>query len=284
MTPQIDWPKRPVHWLEGRTLKISIPFTWTLSTARDLIESMRLLHDRVVVGGPGVYLMPTYFDDLPHVTIGYNEPGVLQRVNTMATRTTEGCIRRCKFCAIGKGLVEGGGFRELEDWPDRPILADNNLLAASQPHFDRVIDRLIPWGWADFTQGLDARLLTDHHAARIAQIKKPMVRLALDSMAYADQWEDAFSILRRAKIAKHNIRSYALIAHTTGVDEAWGRCEWIESHGVKSLPMWFHPLDALQWNKVTPEQESLGWNDTERKRIMQYFYQHRGGRPERVAA
>ena len=245
---------------------------------------MPLLYDKVIVGGPGVYLMPEYFDDLDFVTIGHSEPGVLQRVHPMATRTTEGCIRRCSFCAIGQGKVEGGGFVELDDWTDLPILADNNLLAATQPHFDRVIDRLIKWGWADFTQGLDARLLTDYHADRISRIGKPMVRLALDSMAYADQWENAYATLRRAKIAKARIRSYALIGHTTGVTEAWDRCEWIERHGIKALPMWFHPLSSLTWNSVTPAQESLGWNNEERKRIMQYFYQHRGGRPECIAA
>lgn len=277
------WLKRPLHWYEGDTLKISIPFTWALPAARAII-SKRPLIPRVIVGGPGAYLMPDYFADLPQVTIGYNEPGVLQRFNPMATRTTTGCIRRCSFCAIGNGLIEGGGFKELDDWPDLPIIADNNLLAASQSHFDRVIDRLVKWGWADFEQGLDARLLTDYHAARIAQIKKPEVRLALDSMAYADQWEDAFAMLRRAKIAKHRIKSYALIGHTTGVDEAWDRCAWIERHKIKALPMWYHPLDTLSWNKVTPGQAALGWTDELRKGIMGYYYKHRGGRPERIAA
>lgn len=278
------WPKRPVHWFEGRTLKISIPFTWALEAARDIIIDTRLLHDRVIVGGPGVYLRPNFFRSYGNVIVGHDEPGVLQRVNPMATRTTVGCIRRCAFCAIGTGKVEAGGFEELEDWPDLPIIADNNLLAASQPHFDRVIDRLIIWERADFEQGLDARLLTDYHAQRIAQIKDPMVRLALDSMQYADQWENAFATLRRARIAKHRIRSYALIAHTTGVDEAWDRCEWIEAHGIKVLPMWFHELDALDLNYVTRPQRKLGWNDEERKRIMQFYYLHRGGRNKGAAA
>lgn len=279
-----EWPKRPIYWLEGRTLKISIPFTWALPSARKLIINLRLLHDQVIVGGPGVYLMPHYFQNFENVAVGYDEPGVLQRFNPLATRTTEGCVRKCSFCAIGTGRVERGGFKELAEWPDKPILTDNNLLASSQSHFDRVIDRLIRWEWADFEQGLDSRLLTDYHASRIAQIKAPLVRLALDSMAYADQWENAFTALRRAKIAKRRIRSYALIAHTTGVDEAWNRCEWIENHGIKALPMWFHPLDTLELNAVTPEQNSLGWSDEERKRIMQFYYLHRGGRHKGSAA
>jgi hypothetical protein len=286
---KIAWPKRLVYWFEGtgmRTMKISIPFTWSLHEAREKIEEHSLMCDTFIVGGPGIYLMPDYFNDMPQVSVGYDEPGVLQRINPMATRTTTGCVRHCKFCAIGTGKIEGDGFRELADWPDLPVLADNNLLAASQSHFDRVIDRLIRWGWADFEQGLDSRLLADYHAERIAQIKSPMVRLALDSMDYADQWENAFSKLRRAGIAKKNIRSYALIGHTTGEEEAWRRCAWIEGngHGIKALPMWFHPLDALEWNAVTPEQAALGWDDTKRKGIMDFYYWHRGSKHECLAA
>ena len=68
----------------------------------------------------------------------------------------------------------------MEDWPDLPVLCDNNLLAAPLSHFDKVIDRLIRHGWCDFNQGVDARLLTDYHARRIAEIKQPQVRLAFD--------------------------------------------------------------------------------------------------------
>jgi len=75
-------------------------------------------------------------------------------------------------------------------------------------------------------------------------------------------------------IAKTNIRSYALIGFDSGPDEAWERCQWVESHKIKVLPMWFHPLDALKQHQVTEDQKKLGWNDLERKRIMQWHYQH----------
>ena len=273
------WPKRFIHWQEQSVLKISIPFTWELPAARLFIESWEQPLDKIIVGGPGVYLMPDYFADMTTVSIGQDEQGVLQRLNPLATRTTLGCIRRCPFCAVGTGKVERGKLEELEDWPDRPIICDNNLLAASDKHFDRVIDRLLAWKWALFEQGLDARLLTPYHAERLSQIKEPGVRLALDSMDHADQWENAFATLKRAKIANRHIRSYALIAYNTGVEEAWERCQWIERHGIKVLPMWYHSLDALALNNVTPEQEALGWSENSRKGLMGFFWQHRGARP-----
>lgn len=126
----------------------------------------------------------------------------------------------------------------------------------------------------DFNQGLDCRMLTIYHAERIARIKRPMVRLALDSICQRPFWTSAFECLRRAGITKSRIRSYALIAEKTGSEEAWERCNWIESHGVKALPMWFHPLDSLTQNAITPSQKKLGWNRYEQKRIMRWFYKH----------
>jgi hypothetical protein len=196
-------------------------------------------------------------------------------VNPLATRTTTGCRGGCPYCGIGKGLIEPGGFQELEDWPDLPMLNDNNVLAASQSHFDRVIDRLKVHGWADFEQGLDPACLTEYHAGRLAEIKKPMIRLALDRLVKKEVWEVAWENLRRAGVTKASIRSYALIGFDSDPSEAWSRCEWIEGHGIKVLLMWFHELNSLEHNIVTEKQLALGWTDYERRRIMQWFYQHK---------
>lgn len=269
-----DWPKGPYYWIDGRILHASIPFTWNLPGVYAKLTQTTLFWDSAVVGGPAVQLMPDFFNALSWVSVGQDMPGILQRINPMATRTTTGCINHCGFCAIGRGKVECGGFRELEDWPDLPIICDNNLLASSVEHFNRVIDRLIRWEWADFNQGLDARLLTEHHAKRLSEIREPIIRLALDNKAYQEPWSIAWGNLRSAGIAKRKIRSYALIGFNSDPLEAWKRCEWIESHGIKALPMWFHSLDQLEQNIVTDKQKAHGWNDFERRRIMRWYYQH----------
>lgn len=212
----IGWPKEPLFWMESGVPHVSVPFTWDLPLVRRVVAR----HPAAVVGGPAVDLMPDFFADMPHVRVGREMPGILQRVNPLATRTTTGCVRRCGFCGIGQGLIEPGGLRELEDWPDLPILVDNNLLAASQEHFDRVMDRLeTTWGWGDFTQGVDSRLLTEHHAERFARLRnrRTRIRLALDSMAYADGWERAFGLLRRAGVPKSYIKSMRWSASGTAL-------------------------------------------------------------------
>ena len=165
----------------------------------------------------------------------------------------------------------------LDDWPDLPVICDNNLLAAPMDHFEKVINRLKKHHEVDFNQGIDSRLLTGAHAEMIASLKmkKRGIRLALDSMAYSDSWGRAFDILRSAGIAKRNISTYALIGFDSDPAEAWSRCKWIEDHGIRALPMWFHALDQLQRNIVTKRQSELGWTDFERRRIMQWFYQHK---------
>ena len=262
---------------------VSIPFTWNLPSVRAKLRQRSFVWDSAIVGGPAVELMPGFFDGMADVAEGHNLPGVLQRVNPLATRTTLGCVRRCGFCAIGTGRIEGN-YAELDEWPDLPVVCDNNLLAASKAHFDRVIDRLKVHGWTDFNQGIDSRLLTDYHADRMAEIKKPTIRLALDHMDYRDKWQEAFDRLRTAGIAKANISSYCLIGFNSDPRECWQRCQWVESHGIKAYPMWFHGLDQLEKNIVTHEQKRLGWTDAERRHIMGFYYKHRGTAPEFAVA
>jgi len=269
-----NWPKDITVWHEGDTGYMSVPFTWLLPKARHAIRQRTFFASRWVVGGPAVQLMPDYLADTD-AEVGGDMPGVLQRVNPYATRTTTGCPNRCQFCGIGRRLIEGD-FCELPDWPDGPILCDNNLLAASREHFERVIDRLRPWGWCDFNQGLDARLLTPWHAARIATLRRPMVRLALDSDSEREVWARAVDYLLTAGIAKRNIRTYVLCGFRGSPEENWLRCEFVQSFKIRALPMWFHPLDALEYGAVTEGQQQAGWTKQKQRQLMQWYYKHRG--------
>lgn len=278
--PNARWPKRPTEWLEDRTLHVSVPFTWNLPAIRAGLLQGNFRWDRARVGGPAVDLMPDYLRGLPHVDVGGRIEGVLQRVNPRATRTTTGCVRACGFCGVGRGLIEPGGLRELADWPDLPIVCDNNLLAATSRHVQRVMERLCLLGDADFNQGLDARYLGPSQAEWIAEIPRAMVRIAADEPIGrpTDVWFEALDHLLAASVPKTRIRSYCLVGWRSGPAETWARCRAVEAVGIKALPMWYHALDALEHNAVTREQRALGWTDADRKALMQWFYQHRTSR------
>lgn len=221
-------------------------------------------------------LMPEYFIGRSvQVVVEKHMHGVLQRVNPLATRTTEGCPNKCKFCGVK--IIEPV-WRELKDWPDNPILCDNNLLAASPDHFDRVMDRLEKHGWCDFNQGLDCRLLTPYHAERIGRIRKAIVRLALDSTSLVDEWLFAANLLHKNKTAKNRIRTYVLCGFNDDPANAWQRCEFVDSWGALPCPQWFHDLNAMEFNTVTDEQKRHGWTKAKRTHLMRHFYRHTDGK------
>jgi hypothetical protein len=39
--------------------------------------------------------------------------------------------------------------------------------------------------------------------------------------------------------------------------------------------MWYHPLDAMEKNKVTEKQQALGWENADRLGIMRHYYSSR---------
>src|SRR5271165_7170276 len=100
-------------WNDGDAVCVSVVFTWHLPQAKKYADSLR--HLRVRMGGPAVELakrtMPGFFLG-SHAELGGNYPGVLQRFNPLATRTSVGCIRKCKFCSVP--LVEGA--QTLEEY------------------------------------------------------------------------------------------------------------------------------------------------------------------------
>jgi len=276
----MNWPKGPRYWQDGDVLYVSIPFTWDLDAVWLKLYHRDFFWERAVVGGPAVELIPDRFEDLEHVTVGHSMPGVLQRVNPLATRTTIGCPNKCQFCAVPK---IDGCFQELDEWPDLPLICDNNLLAASDGHIDRVFDRLEKHDGVDFNQGLDYKRLTEHHAERLLRLNRPKIRLACDSKEELLPWLQAVRRLIAAGIPKSWIHTYALIGWNNDPGEDWTRCEFI-SKNCRVYPMWFHPLDARVHNGITDKQAALGWSGAARRGIMGYYYMHRGKVREGIEA
>lgn len=267
------WPKRPYRWTENNREHISIPFTWNLPQVRKEILNGNLFTGHPIVGGPAVQLMPDYLADIAE--IGSHFPGVLQMVNPMATRTTEGCPHKCAFCGIGQGLIEAGPYRELDEFPIGPIVCDNNLLAASQAHFDFVVStlkRFAPYPVpVDFNQGLDARLMTQRHADRLAELDCT-IRLAWDHINEERAILRAVNMLRKAKIPRDRIRCYVLIGFNDSPEDAMYRFETLRySLNILPNPMRYNPLNALERDiYVAP-----GWTDEELHKMAKYWSRSR---------
>lgn len=255
-----NWSKKPVHWEDHHNHYYSIVFTWQLFEFCKKIQP-ELDGKNIVIGGPAVKLIPGIVPKW--VTIGKGMP-VLHRHNSLATRTSIGCIRACKFCAVPK--LEGK-LKELDSWQIKPVIIDNNLLACSINHFDWVIDGLKKLSWCDFNQGLDARLLTKYHVDRFAELKNPMIRLAFDSTKYEKDLVRAIFLLRESGIPKKNIRVYVLIGFQDTPVDALYRLQFVRNQGLVPNPMRYQPINSLKKNVHI----SSGWTHKELDRYMSYW-------------
>ncbi len=256
-----NWRKGIAQWRIKDTLYLSVVFTWDLPTARKIAEASKL---KVVAGGGAVNLMPEYLADVAE--IGGELPyRPLDFHNPLATFTSRGCVNRCEFCAVHR--IEGD-LIEIEDFPVRPIVCDNNLLATSITHFDRVIDRLKTLPFVDFNQGLEAGRFEIYHAIRIAEIKHAKVRFSLDS------WEDKPEVHRAIDTAsKHGLNDigvYVLVGFNDTPAEAREKLEWIRSLGIRPNVMRFQPIEG-EFAMAKNSYVLKGWTKKELDDITRYY-------------
>lgn len=242
------WKKNVVMWHDGRVVYLSVAFTWHLKDAKMMAEMFHNAGYHVIAGGPAVKLMPDYFNGVAEVGEEYHDAVAMH--NPLATFTSRGCIRKCKFCAVP--TIEGE-LVELDEWPVRPIVCDNNLLACSRRHFDKVIDNLKRLQWVDFNQGLDARLLTKYHADRLTELYC-IVRLAWDDVSLESQFRRAVEILLNAGMPKTRIRVYVLIGFNDTPEDALYRLKTIRDLGLMPNPMRYNPLNAMERDVYVPSE------------------------------
>ena len=249
------WTKSIVQWTCGDTLYLSVPFTWLLSDAESIARGHK---GPVVAGGPAVKLVGAPWADTPNIC----PFDVLAMHNPMATFTTRGCPNLCSFCAVP--IIEGD-FRVLMNWKPAPIVCDNNILAASITHFERVIDSMLDFPMCDFNQGLDARLFTARHADQIARLRGCKVRFALDNVNMTSKVAYALDAARDAGLRDFGV--YVLIGYDDTPDDALHRLRTVQSWGIRPNPMRYQPLDATERDAyVAP-----GWTPQELKRMTRYF-------------
>ena len=211
---------------------LSSLFTWELPRT---VKTIKYYSDCVanpsdlIVGGVGATLMPDYIQSQVACRVvrgplnrkGLIDPNVPAIDNTTPdysmieqadydyspsdsffTRCTQGCIRRCKFCAVPRieprFYYVRGWMKQIrqtrESFGDKQhlVLLDNNVLAAKD-HLGQIISQIRSLGFhagaklhgrkrkVDFNQGIDARLVSKKTADLLASLCIEPIRLAFDS-------------------------------------------------------------------------------------------------------
>jgi hypothetical protein len=260
----MSWSGGLIDWIEGDTAYVSCVFSWQLNKAYMRAIYLQSSGYHVKVGGPAITNNPFMFTSFDLT----GSPDALERHNPNATFTSRGCIRNCSFCAVPK--IEGK-LVELSDWKVKPIICDNNLLACSDAHFDKVIDGLLEnkITGIDFNQGLDARLLTDHHANRFAELPNDTIlRLAWDNIKTEKKFMDAHNLLTEHGIRKRQIYVYVLIGYKDTPEDAKYRLETVRETGSLPNPMRYQPLNAKRKNEYVEE----GWTNELLISYARYYF------------
>lgn len=118
---------------------------------------------------------------------------------------TRGCTNKCPWCVVPQ---KEGSIRPYMDVDDiaiegrnKLVLMDNNFLAAGDYAHEQ-LDKIISRGYrVDFNQALDARLVTDDFAKKLAKVKwldKNRIRFGCDT------WNQ----IKHCEVAMEMIKSY----------------------------------------------------------------------------
>ena len=142
--------------------------------------------DEIIRGGTGYDLKSRLPEEIEHVYPDYGLYGVRGEAYGYLTR---GCPRACAFCIVSD--KEGRASKKVanlnEFWRGQRVikLLDPNMLASCEA--DALLQQLAESGaYVDFTQGLDARLLTPDNIKALNHVKIKMLHFAWDFMCETD--------------------------------------------------------------------------------------------------
>lgn len=199
------------------------------------------------VAGSGTGKPDTLPDEIEHIMPDYNIYGIEDEAYGFLTR---GCPRRCPFCIVAE--KEGAASRKVADlsewWAGEKYikLLDPNLLAA--PEADTLLWQLCESGaWIDFTQGLDARLLTEERIEMLSGMKIKRLHFAWDNPR-DELCKEALKTFAK-KVMKHKTdyvkyKVYVLTNYWSNHEEDLYRVYWLRDNGFDPYLMVYDKANA----------------------------------------
>lgn len=165
---------------------------------------------------------------------------------------TRGCMRNCDWCVVPRKEGKIHAHADIEEFlhPKHKAarLLDNNVLA--HKHGIMQIEKIAKMGIkVDFNQGLDARLIDRHVAARLAKLKwlEPM-RLSCDEIQNIERVGNVVKLCHAAGVKP---KAYTVYILAKEVDTAVERIKYFEA--LKTRP-YCQPYREIG-SKKEPAQE-----------------------------
>jgi hypothetical protein len=176
-------------------------FTWSTQNA--------YLQEETERGGIGYGCHDWLPDNVEHHCPDYRLYGIDHSLGFL----TRGCPGKCGWCFVPEKEGEIRPHADVEEFACHRdvVLMDNNVLA--HPYGVEQIEKMTRMGLrVDFNQGLDARLIDDGIARRLAALKwLAPLRLACDSFGQMDAVGKAVELLRWHNCTPRRYFCYVLV-------------------------------------------------------------------------
>lgn len=188
--------------------------------------------DEIIKGGTGYGIEKTLPNDIEQMFPDYSLYGITDTAYGFLTR---GCPRHCPFCIVGdkEGLISRKVANMSQFWNGQKNikLLDPNLLASAD-HMDLLEQLANSKAMVDFTQGLDARLLTDENIAVLKRIRIKRIHFAWDNPKdktvpkALEMFSEKYGLNPKA----HNVVVYLLTNYWSTHQQDLERVQWLREH------------------------------------------------------
>lgn len=157
--------------------------------------------DSIVKGGTGYDIASRLPDEIDRCQPDYSIYPLIPKDYAYGF-LTRGCPNKCKWCVVPKKEGAIMPYMDVDEIAiegrTKLVLMDNNFLAASDYAHEQ-LDKIISKGYrVDFNQALDARLVTDDFARKLAKVKwldKNRIRFGCDTPAQIKECERAMEMI-----------------------------------------------------------------------------------------
>lgn len=208
------------------------------------VSSAAYVREDAIRGGTGWddwRTLPTLPDEAEHAYPAYDLWGCDIAMGFL----TRGCIRRCPFCFVPDKEGRIAHHSHLSEWwrgQKQVRLLDANITA--HPDALGYLDELAASrAEVDFSQGVDARLMTPEIAAAIARVRRyKQLHTAWDNPREEDAVLRGMRLLVDA-LPKGQVMAYVLVGYNTTPDEDLYRVQKLREIGVDPFVM---PYDKQQ--------------------------------------